>query len=255
MTTHKLICLFMVAFALLEAAPAHGLGIRRSPNDHYADEYSKNFEVDFERPGSHSVLKRYCGFLDLGGHCDAMHGAELLDQILHLSRPGGPGKRRKRTAERRPLPQSRQFRRLSRSGQERQSAAGGVASAAASSASLLLTMSSRQRCPHAVLEALRNLTERSNGRGRQRERHDLRTDQLDRPAPPAGCAAGTSADASAQLLPPEADIVSGLTARPAGRRSLQWRWRQRTKPQADDATERHDGSPTRRCFRGELIRS
>ncbi|PAA60210.1 hypothetical protein BOX15_Mlig032934g2, partial [Macrostomum lignano] len=104
MTTHKLICLFMVAFALLEAAPAHGLGIRRSPNDHYADEYSKNFEVEFERPGSHSVLKRYCGFLDLGGHCDAMHGAELLDQILHLSRPGGPGKRRKRTAERRPLP-------------------------------------------------------------------------------------------------------------------------------------------------------
>uniref|UniRef100_A0A1I8F8U6 Transposase n=1 Tax=Macrostomum lignano TaxID=282301 RepID=A0A1I8F8U6_9PLAT len=74
----------------------NGLGIRRSPNDHYADEYSKNFEVEFDGTAA--------DFSTSARHCDAMHGAELLDQILHLSRPGGPGKRRKRTAERRPLP-------------------------------------------------------------------------------------------------------------------------------------------------------
>ncbi|PAA59768.1 hypothetical protein BOX15_Mlig031819g2, partial [Macrostomum lignano] len=40
-----------------------------------------------------ALRKRACGVLDLGGHCDAEYGAELLDQINHMLKPGGPGRR------------------------------------------------------------------------------------------------------------------------------------------------------------------
>ncbi|PAA60209.1 hypothetical protein BOX15_Mlig017659g2 [Macrostomum lignano] len=78
------------------------------------------------------------------------------------------------------------------------------------------------------------------------------TDQLDPPSSASRLRRRNFRPTRRQLLPPEADIVSGLTSEDLQASDASGDG-DKDETAADDATERHDGSPTRRCFRGELV--
>uniref|UniRef100_A0A1I8FQD2 Uncharacterized protein n=1 Tax=Macrostomum lignano TaxID=282301 RepID=A0A1I8FQD2_9PLAT len=133
---------------------------------------------------SHSVLKRYCGFLDLGVTATRCTAPSCWTRSCTLADPGGPGKRRKRTAERRPLPVGRAAEALHttvirampwlhKSKKSSKAGSFGDCPAAGKSGKVPQAASPQQQLHqpaashdelqaalHSVLEALRNLTEK-----------------------------------------------------------------------------------------------